>query len=137
CKARMYRYYMHNGYSPLKKGFLWQATYDLDYAKMGSFIKDLKGKHDFSTFCRKKSLIDNPIVDLKVSQLKVQGRILTFTFVGDRFLHNMIRFIVGTSVYVGRGKITMTTEEILKSRDVHLAGKLAPADGLIFGKAFY
>jgi len=137
CRGRMYKYYMYNGFSPLKKGFLWQTNYRLDYKKMSRFVSDLKGKHDFSTFCRRKSLIENPIVDLKISEMKVSGKNIVFTFVGDRFLHNMIRFIVGTSVYVGREKITASADELLKSKDVHLAGKLAPADGLIFAKAFY
>ncbi|MGE3063701.1 MAG: tRNA pseudouridine(38-40) synthase TruA [bacterium] len=140
CKGRMYKYYMYNGQlSPLKRGksLLWQTSYKLDYEKMDKFIRELKGKHDFSTFCRKKSLIENPMVDLRVSQMQVSGKKITFTFVGDRFLHNMIRFIVGTSVYIGRGKISSSAEELLTSKDVHLAGKLAPADGLIFGKAFY
>jgi tRNA pseudouridine38-40 synthase len=137
CKGRMYKYSMYNGYSPLKRGFVWQTNYMIDYDKMSRFISDLKGKHNFSTFCRKKSLIENPIVDLKEAKMTVRGKSITFTFIGDRFLHNMIRFIVGTSVYVGRGKITATAEELINSRDVHLAGKLAPADGLIFYKAFY
>jgi len=137
CKGRMYKYSIYNGYSPLKRGFVWQTNYILDYKKMAEFINDLKGRHDFSTFCRKKSLIENPVVNLREAKMSFRGKNIVFTFIGDRFLHNMIRFLVGTSIYIGREKITSNAEELLKRKDVHLAGKLAPADGLVFYRAFY
>lgn len=137
CKGRTYRYRIYNGISPLKKGFVWQTSYKLNIPAMKKFIEEIKGKHDFSTFCRKKSLIENPIVNLTESRMEVKGKNMLFTFTGDRFLHNMIRFLVGTSVYIGRGKITQTASELLNSKDVHMSGKLVPPEGLIFYKAYY
>jgi len=49
----------------------------------------------------------------------------------------MVRFIVGTAVFIGRGKIESTAEELFKMKHNKFAGKLAPAEGLLFYKAYY
>ncbi|MEO0281922.1 MAG: tRNA pseudouridine(38-40) synthase TruA [candidate division WOR-3 bacterium] len=137
CKMRVYKYFVYNGNSPLKRPFHWQVDYILNNEKMREFILSIKGKHDFSSFCRKKSLLENNCVDLKISDLKIRGKEIVFTFGADRFLHNMVRFIVGTAIGYGRGKIKMKPSELLKIKDVKYAGKLAPPEGLIFYKAVY
>lgn len=137
CKMRSYKYFIYNGNSPLKRDFHWQVDYILDFEKIREFIESIKGKHDFSSFCRRKSLLKNNYVDLKISDFKIKGKEIVFTFGADRFLHNMVRFIVGTAIGYGRGKIDMKPYQLLKLKDVRYAGKLAPAEGLLFYKAFY
>ncbi len=137
CRMRIYRYYVYNGNSPLKKDFHWQIDYRLDIEKMKKFLEDIKGRHDFSSFCRKKSLLENNIVTLSLSEIKAKGREIIFTFGADRFLHNMVRFLVGSAIDIGRGKVNFSANELLKLKNVKYAGKLAPAEGLIFYKAYY
>jgi len=137
CKMRVYKYYVYNGNSPLKKDFYWQVDYRLDYEKIKQFVEEIKGKHDFSSFCRKKSLLENNVVNLSKSEVNIKGKEMVFTFGADRFLHNMVRFLVGTAISYGRGKIDLKPLELLKVKDVKYAGKLAPSEGLIFYRAYY
>ena len=70
--------------------------------------------------------------------LHVSGGELSIDFIGDGFLQNMIRILVGTLVEVGEGKkkaSDMTT--ILEAKDRSKAGFTAPAMGLCLMKVFY
>jgi tRNA pseudouridine38-40 synthase len=49
----------------------------------------------------------------------------------DRFLHMMVRLLVGTMVDIGRGRWSPgRMQEILMAQDVRLCGVAAPAHGL-------
>ena len=63
---------------------------------------------------------------------------LIFRFVGDGFLYNMVRIIVGTLLDVGQGKIEPNQlSHILEMRDRRLAGKTAPGHGLYLWQVSY
>ena len=68
------------------------------------------------------------------------GEELRFEIRANRFLHHMVRNIVGTMVEVGRGSMpSERIPELMAARDRRLAGPTAPARGLylvnvIFGE---
>ena len=56
----------------------------------------------------------------------------------NRFLHNMVRVIVGTMVEVGRGNIEpVQVKSILESKDRNQAGPTIPARGLCLVRIEY
>jgi tRNA pseudouridine38-40 synthase len=56
----------------------------------------------------------------------------------DRFLHHMVRNIVGSAIEVGRGAHTAGwLAEVLASRDRTRAGPTAPAQGLALVRVLY
>jgi tRNA pseudouridine38-40 synthase len=60
-----------------------------------------------------------------------EGSVLRFEIESDAFLRGMVRGIVGTLLWVGRGKLTVERfAEVLDARDRALAGPSAPAKGL-------
>jgi tRNA pseudouridine38-40 synthase len=64
--------------------------------------------------------------------------ILLFDFIGDGFLKQMVRNIVGTLVEVGRGALNPEdVAKILKARDRKKAGLCAPPQGLYLMKVIY
>lgn len=67
-----------------------------------------------------------------------QDEILRFEIEADAFLRGMVRGIVGTLIWVGRGKIDPDRfEEILRSRDRAQAGPSAAARGLCLVRVDY
>ncbi len=65
-------------------------------------------------------------------------RRLCMEICANRFLHNMVRIIVGTMIEVGRGKLTPDdVAEILQRGDRKRAGSAAPPQGLFLVQVNY
>ena len=52
-------------------------------------------------------------------------------------MHSQVRIMVGTLVEIGKGKITESITQIIKSKDRTRAGVTAPAHGLYLVKVNY
>ncbi|MEQ9363877.1 MAG: hypothetical protein RIF32_06530, partial [Leptospirales bacterium] len=63
--------------------------------------------------------------------------LVAFRVLGNAFLHNMIRILVGTALDLTQNKLTTDLPGVLASRDRKLAGRTAPAQGLYFREAYY
>ncbi len=60
-----------------------------------------------------------------------RGPQLRFEITADAFLRGMVRAIVGTLLWVGRGKIDAATfQKIVAANDRAMAGPSAPPNGL-------
>ncbi|TET66200.1 MAG: tRNA pseudouridine(38-40) synthase TruA, partial [Candidatus Zixiibacteriota bacterium] len=69
--------------------------------------------------------------EVMVADWKKVGRELLFHIEADRFLHTMVRSLVGTMVEVGRGFLPKEQfGEIVELEDRTEAGPTAPAKGL-------
>ncbi|HEX9829354.1 MAG TPA: tRNA pseudouridine(38-40) synthase TruA, partial [Bacteroidota bacterium] len=63
---------------------------------------------------------------------------LEFHITANRFLHGMVRALVGTIVDVGRGYTSVEQfQEIIAAKDRRAAGMAAPAQGLFLEQVFY
>jgi tRNA pseudouridine38-40 synthase len=100
---------------------------ELDVAAMRAAAALLVGRHDFAAFAAGESGERT----VKRAEWIAEGDVLRFEIESDAFLRGMVRGIVGTLVWVGRGKLTVERfGEILRARDRALAGPSAPAKGL-------
>ena len=98
----------------------------------------LKGTHDFRSFARGSSPEKNLRCTVKSASWKRSGSFLIFEIRADRFVHGMVRALVGTMVDVGRGRWTAQEfKRILAGRNRSLAGVTAPAQGLTLEKVKY
>jgi len=140
AKRKSYRYHVWNSPvpSPLRSRYSYQYTYELDIEKIKKAAKLFVGKHDFRAFAAKSRDKENTvrrIYDVRVSK---KGNNISFTLEGDGFLYNMVRNIVGTLLYVGRGKFTEAdVKTILRTKTRSLAGPTAPAKGLMLMRVIY
>ena len=98
----------------------------------------LLGEHDFKSFTSAKKGKKSTVRRIDEISVTREGDLLTFTFVGNGFLHHMIRILMGTLLEVGMGKRTPgSMTEILGALDREAAGPLVPAKGLMLMKVFY
>ncbi|MGI6007563.1 MAG: tRNA pseudouridine(38-40) synthase TruA [Ruminococcus sp.] len=96
------------------------------------------GTHDFRSFCAnrhmKKSTV-RTITDITFSE-KEGDLIITYT--GNGFLYHMVRILTGTLLEIGEGKRKPEEmKEILEGKDRTLAGRTAPAQGLMLMEVRY
>lgn len=120
---------------PHNRFFSWHVPQKLDIQKMRAAAKQLEGTFDFSSFCTKVNYKDAIRTLYKVRILEEEGQ-LVVVMQGDNFLYKMARTLVGTLVYIGRGKL-VDIPEILASRERVEAGITAPAHGLVLKRVFY
>ena len=74
------------------------------------------------------------IDEIKISK---NNENLNISISAKSFLHSQVRIMVGTLVEIGKGKITESITQIIKSKDRTRAGVTAPAHGLYLVKVNY
>ncbi len=114
--------------------------YRLDEKRLDSAAKLFVGTHDFAAFCKAEAkehlkTTVRTVFDFTVTR---SGDTVSFTVSGDGFLHNMVRIMVGTLIYVNEGK--RTEADIARSLETGErtdAGVTIPPHGLYLNKVFY
>lgn len=138
ARSRTYQYKIFSGKTSLYRNFTWPYSYRLDLEKLKKATQVLLGENDFSSFCVAKSKRENNKCQVYKATWRKQGNILIFEITANRFLHSMVRILVGTLLEVGRGGLTPEDFfHILQAKDRRKAKKTAPAFGLYLVKVNY
>ena len=97
----------------------------------------LIGRHDFSTFCASGSGSATMVCTVSTAAIERRQECMVFSITADRFLYTMVRSIVGTLIDIGRGRQSLTLQEVLDRRERSLAGTTAPPCGLVLEEVVY
>ena len=134
ARGKIYQYRILNRSfrSAIQRKHQWVVYPCLKTVRMRAAAHLLRGRHDFSAFQGgSKQNRKRALCTVKRLALARQGDDIFITIEADRFLHQMIRMIVGTMVEVGKGKRSPTEiRKILESKDQSQAGQTAPPQGL-------
>lgn len=137
--AREYRYQIATQPHPLLKNQVWFCFGNLDTGAMRSAIEVLMGEHDFGTFCKANADVNHTRCNVYDAYLLEEDNgILIFKIRANRFLHHMVRSLVGTLIEIAEHK--RDSEEmiaLLGKPDRTKVGITAPAKGLILERVFY
>ncbi len=132
--SRRYHYYVSVKPSALGRGYRYDLPYAVDFDAMNEAAACFLGEHDFTSFCLHRSAAVNKICVVTCARWTQGGRPQHWTFavVANRFLHGMVRAMVGTLIDIGRGKQPAAhLYSVLASRDRRAAGPAAPPHGLV------
>ncbi|WP_407856332.1 tRNA pseudouridine(38-40) synthase TruA [Enterococcus hailinensis] len=139
-KGKQYSYYVWN--NPIPTAFeRYHSFYfpqKLDIAKMNEACEKLEGTHDFIGFSALKKSKKSTTRTIDSITIEQEGNMLHFTFVGNGFLHKMVRILMGTILEIGAGKLPVTIiDEVLEQKVREAAGETAPAQGLFLDEVYY
>ena len=144
CREYRYRIVTGSAQPVFLSDFAWWIRCDgLDVDAMHQVSRCLLGEHDFKSFCLAKSAEGKPtcryLENIDFFEEEQMGeRCLVIRVMGNAFLHNMVRSIVGTLVEVGAGRRDVAwVAQVLDARDRTAAGPTAPAHGLTFWRVSY
>jgi tRNA pseudouridine38-40 synthase len=123
---------------PLLRRYAWHVPQALDVEAMRQALAALRGRHDFSAFCAAPGRAADPTCTLRATRVLSRRTRLALVIGADRFLHHMVRNIVGSVVAVGRGgRDPAWLSEVLRGRDRRRAAPTAPAHGLTLVRVLY
>jgi tRNA pseudouridine38-40 synthase len=140
AKKRSYIYLISNSKSPFYfkySYFIPPSTY-LDFEKLNELSKILIGEHDFTTFCRKSEEPENKICILNEIRWHKGNEVSSFFIEANRFLHGMVRTIIGTILFCHNNKFdTNYLIDVLKNKNRASAEESVPSKGLFLYKVRY
>jgi tRNA pseudouridine38-40 synthase len=124
--------------APLLRRYAWHVPRPLDLGAMREALAPVRGVHDFSAFCAAAGRDAMPVCHVRAIHVLRRKSRVVIVISADRFLHHMVRTLVGSAVAVGRAaREPAWIAEVLKSRDRRLAGATAPAHGLTLVRVLY
>jgi tRNA pseudouridine38-40 synthase len=138
--SRTYYYVLYNNsirssiYSK-KVGWYYKA---LSIDKMKKASEYLIGEHDFTVFRAASCQAKSPVKLFYSLEIERHGEFIIFKLKASAFLHHMVRNIVGSLIFVGRGQEEPEwIEKLIQSKDRSLAAPTFMPDGLYLKEIEY
>lgn len=140
AKGKHYKYIVYNSFqrNPLYHERAMHYNYPVDVDKMQRALDKIIGENDFKAFMGRYAVVKDTIRRIDKIEVKRVGDTIEFDFYGKSFLKNMVRIIVGTTLEIGRGRLSEDTLLIaMNSKQRIKAGPTAPGCGLYLMEIFY
>lgn len=142
--SRKYVYRISKRKSPLERNYTAFMPFDLCIDEMNSVSESLAGVRSFKAFTKCATHVAQPeeedgfMCRVYSARWSATPNGSEFTIEANRFLHGMVRAIVGAMVNIGRGKLASDGFTlIMKSGDRRCAPMSAPARGLCLEEVKY
>ena len=141
--ARRYRYVIGTdaaSHSPFRRPYEWALARELDTELLAAAAATLTGEHDFRGLAAAGQ--EKPDYRCRVALAqwapRADGTGVIFTIEADRFLHRMVRFLVGTMVDIALGRRPSSDlPQLLTATDNQAASPPAPPQGLYLEAVTY
>jgi len=140
ARARTYRYQLLNRpvRAALEAHYLGWCHQPLDVERMRTAAALFVGEHDFSAFRSSECQAKSPVRTVHDFRIEAREQRIEFIVRANAFLHHMVRNLVGTLVYVGKGKHPPGwVRELLDSRDRAQAAPTFGPEGLYLERIEY
>jgi len=140
AKKKLYRYYIFNNNtgSPFYRNYSWHIREKIDIELLNKLSRDLIGEHNFLSFSGQKCSAKTFNRTIYNAFWTKKKNFYIFSIVGNGFLKNMVRKIVGSLIAVNHNKEDENfIKLLLEVKDPSRAKYCAPPQGLFLEKIFY
>ncbi|MEA3286839.1 MAG: tRNA pseudouridine(38-40) synthase TruA [Candidatus Marinimicrobia bacterium] len=136
---REYQYTIGLQQQVLHRNSRWLVRYPLDRNKLHQVSELIVGEHDFSSFCYAGTETENMICNIvEATWAESADTSFIFQVKADRFLHHMVRMLVGSMIEVSRAKWDLQHfADLLNRPDRQAQVVTAPANGLALMRVHY
>ncbi|MDD5979617.1 MAG: tRNA pseudouridine(38-40) synthase TruA [bacterium] len=139
CIKKEYRYYINTGsYDVFKRNYIYQYNKNLEIDKMNKASKLFLGTHNFKSFCndsKERTNFDRTIESITINKI---NDIIEISIVGNGFLKQMVRNIVGVLIHVGENKLDISKiNDIFYKQTRSYNIKSVPGCGLYLWNVWY
>lgn len=139
AKKRYYRFeFINRRCKNAFDGDLLRVKYPTDEKRMQKSLNYLLGEHDFTSFKSSGTLNPSTICVIYEAKVSKVGDKVIIDIVGNRFLYNMVRTIVGTLLFIeGHNLEPEHMKNVLEAKDRRKAGMTVSPYGLTLMKVMY
>ena len=135
---REYSYTIRFVPSAIDRRTAWVVKYRLAPELLHAAAAQAVGKHDFTSFCKHEAEVENRVCTIARSSWEEAADGMVYHVAADRFVHGMVRSLVGTMVDIARGYFPADAfGAILEKHDRRAGGTAAPAHGLVLERVTY
>lgn len=136
--SREYHYYIYQQKNPFLEGRACYVPYPVDLALLQQAARELMKHHDFTSFSKRNTQVNNFLCTIYVSEWVQEADCLIYKVKANRFLRGMVKGLVGTMLLLGKGKINFDEfRAIIESKDCTRADFSVPPDGLFLVKVAF
>ena len=139
--ARRYRYVVgtdDRARSPFRRPYEWALGRPLDTGLLSEAARTLPGEHEFRGLAAHRAPDYRCCVALAEWMPRADGAGVTFTIEADRFVHRMVRFLVGAMIDIALYRRPLSDfSALLEASDNQAASPPAPPQGLYLVEVRY
>ncbi len=145
AKKREYLYKIKNLLSPFDYKYYHLDKYNVDIDLLNKCADIILSNNDFSNFCKHSPDVDNYSCsidcsswDLKPCSSDFNNYLLEYRIRANRFLHHMVRMLVGTMLEVSRSRISIKDFKMMFEKGAERNRIVtAPSKGLYLFRVYY
>ena len=145
ARARRYRYLVSNELSAPFRNLRCYHRPTIDFGRLQAAAAMIPGEHDFSPFCVVSSRKESNLCQVGFSRWYRFGPLLVYEIRADRFLHSMVRSLVGAmlnlaTVEPDKNLLNLTLDtfsDIMNAPSGQRVTFTAPACGLYLVEVIY
>lgn len=139
AKRRHYRFeFVNRKCKNAFDGDLMRVKFGVNVERMQNALNYLLGEHDFTSFKSSGTLNPSKVCFIENAKVKKEGDRVIIDIVGNRFLYNMVRAIVGTLLEIeGHNLKPEHMLEVLEAKDRRKAGQTVSPYGLTLMEVTY
>jgi tRNA pseudouridine38-40 synthase len=140
AKKRSYIYLFSHGKNPFYEKYSYQIPQieNSDCQRLNRLSRVLLGNNDFTSFSRKNEEQENKFCSVEEIQWRNGKDLSLFLISADRFLHGMVRTIIGTLLFAEEKNLDEKyLQNVLSKKDRCEAEESVPAKGLFLYKVRY
>jgi tRNA pseudouridine38-40 synthase len=138
AKKRIYLYYLRESKSALYHDYVYRLKTKFDIYLAKYFCKLLAGEHSFKQYSKNKNdKHDFSSIVYYAKILKQKDGLIRFEICANRFLHSMVRALVGIMIQIASGKLLIVEFKTKFYKGVPIKIQYVPAKALFLKKIIY
>ena len=137
AKGKEYIYRITSEKKSVGGAYFTRLNYDLNYGIIKELTRFFKGEHSFKSLCKNKTDKHEFKCNITKFTFTKKGSALIFRIEGNRFLHSMIRALIGCIIDTARGKFDVKEIKQKFKKGDNIKATYLPAKGLTLNKIYY
>ena len=129
--SREYKYFIYTQKNPFLQDNAYYYPYKLDLDKLNEAAALLMKHHDFTSFSKRNTQVNNFMCRIKKSEWYQQDDLIVYKVIANRFLRGMVKGLVGTMLKACIKKNSLASlDQIIKNKNSSKANFTPPSHGL-------